>query len=41
VVTAAGVEALRQGALVADSERKEPSATELIAIDAMRSGAHD
>jgi len=26
---------------VADSERKKPSATELIAIDAMRSGAHD
>jgi len=41
LVTAAGVEALRQGALVADSERKKPSATELIAIDVMRSGAHD
>ena len=41
VVTAAGIEAVREGAVVVDSEREAPSATKLIYVGVMPPGAQD
>jgi hypothetical protein len=40
-LTAAGVEAVRQGAAAFDSERVTPGDADRNALDSTRSGAHD